>query len=53
MADLLGIERLFMHEEQHPQSGDLYNTPQIALAYAFFWPRSARKGLRGLIWPGG
>jgi hypothetical protein len=24
-----------MHEEQHPQWGDLCNTPQIALAYAF------------------
>ena len=36
VPNLLAIERLFVHEVQHPQWGDLYNTPQIALAYAFY-----------------
>lgn len=36
VPDLMSIEKLFVYEEQHPQWGDLYNTPQVALAYAFY-----------------
>ena len=36
VPDLFAVETLFVHSEQHPQWGDFHNTPQIALAYAFY-----------------
>lgn len=44
VPDLLAIERLAVHEEQHPQWGDLYNTPQLALAYAFYLAKIGKEG---------
>jgi hypothetical protein len=43
VPNLLAIERLFVHEVQHPPWGDLYNTPQIALAYAFYLAKMGKE----------
>lgn len=47
VPDLLAIERLFVDEEQHPQRGDLYNTVQLALAYAFYLAKIGKEGNAG------
>jgi len=43
VKDLLSIDQLFVREEQNPKWGNIFNTPQVALAYAFYLAKVGRE----------
>jgi hypothetical protein len=43
VPNLLAIEALFLGEERRPKWGDIFATPQVALAYAFYLARVGKK----------